>query len=67
MLINNTKIKCVAGVGIGVVELVDEDKAVEADLVEPVVYTSDAVRVEHGGQDVEAFRAGVGSRLSPLG
>lgn len=34
---------CVAGVGVGVVELVDKGKAVERYLVEPVVYNTDAL------------------------
>ena len=50
----------------GVVGLVDKGQAVEAELVEPVVYNSDDLWVDHGGQDMEVFRAEVGSRLSPL-
>ena len=44
----------------------DKGKAVEAELVEPVVHDPDALYVEHG-QDVEVVRVEAGARLPPLG
>ena len=37
---------------VGVVQVVDQGKLVEAQAVEPVVYNPDALWVEHCGHDV---------------
>ena len=38
---------------VGVVQVVDQGKLVEAQAVEPVVYNPDALWVEHCGHDVQ--------------